>query len=41
MQSIDSIKTYAYGVSKDQVFKKEEVKCNNVIKQYNNEYNIT
>ena len=34
MQSIDSIETYAYGMSKDLVIEKEEIKCNNVIKQY-------
>ena len=36
MQSIDSIEKYAYGMSKDLVCKKEEVKCNNIIKQYKN-----
>ena len=35
MQSNDSIKTYAHGTSKDLVCKKEEIKCNNIIKQYN------
>ena len=34
MQSIDSIETYAYGINKDLVCKKEEIKCNNIIKQY-------
>ena len=34
MQSIDSIETYAYGTSKDQVSEKKEIKCNNIIKQY-------
>ena len=34
MQSIDSIEKYAYGMSKDPVCKKEEIKCNNIIKQY-------
>ena len=29
-QSIDSIKTYAHGTSK------EEIKCNNIIKRYKN-----
>ena len=33
MQSIDSIKTYAYGTSKDIVSGKEEIKCNNIIKR--------
>ena len=32
MQSIDSIETYAYGMKKDIVSKKEEIKCNNIIK---------
>ena len=32
MQSIDLIKTYAYGMSKDLVKEKEETKCNNIIK---------
>ena len=27
-----SIETYAYGTSKDLVIKKEEIKCNNTIK---------
>ena len=34
MQSIDSIETYAYGMSKDLVSEKEEIKCNNIIKRY-------
>ena len=36
MQSIDWIETYAHGPSKDLVSKKEEMKCNNIIKQYKN-----
>ena len=28
MQSIDLIETYAYGMNKDLVFKKEEINCN-------------
>ena len=36
MQSIDSIETYAYGMSKDLVCKKEEMKCNNITKKYKN-----
>ena len=36
MQSIDLIETYAYGMNKDLVCKKEEIKCNNIIKQYKN-----
>ena len=34
MQSIDSIETNAYGMSKDLVSEKEEVTCNNIIKRY-------
>ena len=30
---IDSIKTCAYGTSKDLVCKNEKIKCNNIIKQ--------
>ena len=37
MQSIDSIETYAYGTSKYLVSEKEEIKCNNIIKQYKND----
>ena len=33
-QSIDSTETYAHQTSKDLVCKKEEIKCNNIIKQY-------
>ena len=36
MQSIDLIETYAYGMNKDLVCKKEEIKCNNKIKRYKN-----
>ena len=36
MQSIDLIETYAYGMNKYLVCKKEEIKCNNIIKQYKN-----
>ena len=36
MQSVDSIEIYAWGTSKDLVFKKEEIKFNNIIKQYKN-----
>ena len=32
MQSIDLIETYAYGMKKDIVSEKEEIKCNNIIK---------
>ena len=34
MQSIDSIETNAYGMSKDLVSEKEEITCNNIIKRY-------
>ena len=34
MQSIDSIETYAYGMSKDLVSKKEVIKCNTIIKRH-------
>ena len=34
MQPLDSIETYAYGMSKDLVTEKEVIKCNNIIKQY-------
>ena len=34
MQSIDLIETYAYGMNKDLICKKEELKCKNIIKQY-------
>ena len=33
IQSIDSIETYVHEASKDLVCKKEEIKCNNIIKQ--------
>ena len=36
IQSIDSIETYAYGMTKDLVCKKEEIKCNNITTQYKN-----
>ena len=34
MQSIDLTETYAYGMNENIVCKKEEIKCNNIIKQY-------
>ena len=34
MQSTDSIETYLYGTSKDLVSEKEDIKCDNIIKQY-------
>ena len=36
IQSIDSIETHAYGMKKDLVCKKEEIKCNNITTQYKN-----
>ena len=36
MLSINSIKIYANRTSKDLVYKKEEIKCNIIIKQYKN-----
>ena len=36
MQSIDLIKTYAYRTSKDLICKKEKIKRDNIIKQYEN-----
>ena len=32
IQSIDSIETYAYGTNKEIKHRKEEVKCNSIIK---------
>ena len=34
--AIDSVETCAHGTSKDLVYKKEEIKCNNIMKQYKN-----
>ena len=36
MQSIYSIEAHAHGTSKDLICKKEEIKFNNIIKQYKN-----
>ena len=36
MQSIDSTETNAYGMNKNLVCKKKEIKCNNIIKQLKN-----
>ena len=36
MQLIDLIETYAHGNSKNLVWKKEEITCSNIIKQYKN-----
>ena len=37
IQLMDSIEPYTYGTSIDLVSKKEEIKCNNSIKQYKND----
>ena len=34
MQSTDLIEIYAYGTSRYLVYKKEEIKCQNIIKQH-------
>ena len=36
IQSVDLIEAYAYGTSKDLISEKEEIKCNNIKKQYKN-----
>ena len=36
MQSTDLIETCAYGTNKNLLCKKEEIKCNNIIKQCKN-----
>ena len=36
MQSIDLIETYAYGTSKNLIWKKENIARNNIIGQYEN-----
>ena len=37
MQSIDSIETFAYRMSKDKVNEKVEIRFNNIIKRYKND----
>ena len=37
MQSIDSIETYTYETRKDRVSGKKVIKCNNIIKKYEND----
>ena len=37
MQSIGSTETYAYGMSKDLVRKKQEINYNNIIKPHKND----
>ena len=34
IESIDLIKTYAYGMNEDAICAKEEIKCSNTIKKY-------
>ena len=34
------METYTYGTSKNLVCKREEIKCNNIIKQYNKMINF-
>ena len=44
IQSIDSIETYPYGMSKDLICKKEKIKCNNIksnTKMFNFDYTTT
>ena len=38
MQTTDSIETCAYELKKDLLYKKEEIKFNNIIKQYQNDF---
>ena len=38
MKTIDSIKAYARRASKILISNKEEIKCNNIIKQYKNDW---
>ena len=40
MQSTDSIETYAYRMNKNLVCKKEETKCNNIIKKQTKMFNF-
>ena len=35
--SIDPMQTYVYGRSKNLVCKKEEIKCNNILKRHKND----
>ena len=37
MESIDLIETCAYGTSKDLISEKEEIVCNNIIKELKND----
>ena len=40
IQSIDPIKTYAYGTSKDLVSKKYEIKCISIINRYKDYFTL-
>ena len=37
LQSVDLIKVYAYGATKDLLGKSDKIKCNAIIKKYKNE----
>ena len=41
IQSIDSVETYAYGTNKEIIDRKKEMKCNSIIKQYQNWLTMT
>ena len=41
MQSIDSIETYAHGMSKDLIYKREKIKDIIIIKQFNQTMQIS
>ena len=36
IQSIDAIQNILYGINKDLVCKKKDIKCNNIIKRHRN-----
>ena len=41
IQSIDWVETYAYGTNKEIIDRKKEMKCNSIIKQYQNWLTMT
>ena len=41
IQSIDSVETYAYGTNREIIDRKKEMKCNSIIKQYQNWLTMT
>ena len=41
IQLIDSIETYVYGTNEEIIHRKEEIKCTNAIKQYEEWLTIT